>query len=160
MQKGQADRAEMIFEKVVELDPNAADAHYQLANLLLRGHRDNEAISHLRRCLQIHPTDIEVCSMLAWILATNPEPSLRNGPEAVELALRANNLTAGRRPSLLRTLAAAYAECADFPKAIESVQRALVIASSRTNSPLAVSCREQLALYQSHLPFHIPGQSR
>jgi Flp pilus assembly protein TadD len=155
-QKGQADRAEKLFEKVVELDPNAANAHSQLANLFLRRHQYKEAIPHLRRRLELQPADFQACDMLAWILATSPEPALRNGPEAVELAARANNLTAGRRAGVRRTLAAAYAECGDFPKAIESIQLAIGMANSRTNSVLAASCREQLALYQSHLPFHAP----
>jgi protein O-mannosyl-transferase len=117
-QKGRMDRAEMLLEKAAALDPGAADVHYQLAILLLRRHQDREAASHLRRCLEINPADFQACDRLAWILATSPEPALRHGPEAVELALKANYLAAGRLASLLRTLAASYAEFADFPQAI------------------------------------------
>jgi Tfp pilus assembly protein PilF len=36
------ERAEEAFEKVLKLDPNAANAHHQLANLLMRRQRDKE----------------------------------------------------------------------------------------------------------------------
>jgi tetratricopeptide (TPR) repeat protein len=155
LQKGEPYRAQTQFENVVKLDPTAANAYIQLARIHLARQEDKAAIEGLRQCLRIHPTDAEACDLLAWTLATSSEPALRNGREAVELALRANNLTTGRHPACLRTLAAAYAESGDFPQAIEYVQRALSIPSAKTNSPLAQSCRAQLTLYQSHLPFHV-----
>ena len=41
--------------------------------------------------------------------------SLRNGDEAVELAQRANRRCDGKRPDVLDTLAASYAELGQFP---------------------------------------------
>lgn len=155
LQKGLPDLAERQFENVVKLDPAAANAYIQLARIDLARHEDKAAIAELRQCLRVRPADAEACDLLAWTLATSSEPALRNGREAVELSRRANDLTAGHRPAVLRTLAAAYAESGDFAQAIESVQRALTLLSAKTNSPLAQSCREQLALYQAHLPFHV-----
>jgi Flp pilus assembly protein TadD len=160
LQKGQTDRAELLFEKVVTLDSTAADPHYQLANLLMRRQQYREAISHLRRCLEMRPDDLNACDMLAWILATCPESTLRNGAEAVQLALKCNDLSAGLNPNSWHTLAAAYAERGDFPKAIESIQRALALVESSPNSPLAASCREQLAPYQSNVPLRMSAESK
>ncbi|MGO8697957.1 MAG: tetratricopeptide repeat protein [Limisphaerales bacterium] len=155
LQKDQPSRAQLQFENVVKLDPTAVNAYIQLARIHLARQEDKAAIANLRQCLAVQPADMEACDLLAWTLATSSDPALRNGREAVELALRANNMTAGRRPALLRTLAAAFAESEDFPHAIQCLERALTLLSAKTNSPLAASCREQLTLYQSHRPYHV-----
>ena len=67
----------------------------------------------------------------AWMLATNPNASVRNGAEAVELAQRAVELSGGREPAILDTLAAAYAEAGRFPEAVKTAQRAAALASAR-----------------------------
>ena len=59
----------------------------------------------------------------AWILATSRTPSHRNGTLAVHLAERA--VAAEQNADTLDTLAAAYAEHGDFPRAIETQQAAL-----------------------------------
>ena len=51
------------------------------------------------------------------MMATDPDPSVRNGSEAVRLAERAVQLTGAREPTLLDTLAAAYAEAGRFQEA-------------------------------------------
>ena len=57
---------------------------------------------------------------LAWLLATYPDSKSRDGAEAVRLAERACDLTERRILALLDTLAAAYAETGDFPRAISA----------------------------------------
>jgi tetratricopeptide (TPR) repeat protein len=97
----------------------------------------------------------------AWILATSPDPSYRDGPRAVAAALRAAELTKWNDAHVLSTLAAAYAEAGDFAKAVISQQRALAAppAASSVNvfdlqSQLKVS-KNRLALYQSGKPFRL-----
>jgi Flp pilus assembly protein TadD len=89
------------------------------------------------------------------LLATYPQPSLRNGSEAVELAQRANQLAGDRNPTLLCTLAAAYAEAGRFTEAVETAQRALQLAGEQYNFALANDIQSQLKLYQAGLPFHL-----
>ena len=57
---------------------------------------------------------------LAWLLATCPDNSVRNGQKAVELAQQAVQLSNGRSPEILDTLAAAYAEAGRFHEAVET----------------------------------------
>ena len=71
------------------------------------------------------------------MLTTCPQASLRNGNKAVELAQRANQLTGGGNPVVPGTFAAAYAEARRFPEAVETVQRALQLAETQSNSVLA-----------------------
>ena len=75
-----------------------------------------EAIAQFQKALQINPDDLQVQNNLAWILATAPQASLRNGNKAVELARQANELTGGKNPIILHTLAAAFAEAGQFDK--------------------------------------------
>ena len=67
---------------------------------------------------------------LAWLLATYPDSNARDGAEAVRLAERACALTDRRIPALLATLAAAYAEAGDFPRAVAAGEEALSEARS------------------------------
>ena len=89
---------------------------------------------------------------MAWLLATSPEESLRNGSKAVELAQQANELVNGNSPVILRVLAAAYAETGDFPKAIEAGQQALALAGKAQNSGLVNALQQELTLYRAKSP--------
>ena len=92
---------------------------------------------------------------LAWVLATCPDPSLRNGPEALALAERAMQLTGGGNPMVLRVLAAAFAENGQYPDAIAAAQQAWQL--SRANPSLAATLQEHLKYYQRHQPFRDQG---
>jgi tetratricopeptide (TPR) repeat protein len=99
---------------------------------------------------------VEIQNNLAWLLATCPQASLRNGNQAVELAQRANQITGAKNPNFLCTLAAAYAEAGRFSEAVETAQRALPLAEAQYNTALADDIRSELNLYQSGAPFHLP----
>ena len=115
--------------------------------------RAREAIGQYQKALQLRPDSMSAGANLAWILASNPDPSLRDGARAVALALRADQLAGGQNPIILGTLAAAYAEVGKFSQAAATAQRALQLAGPRTNSPAAAALRAQIALYQSGSPF-------
>lgn len=61
-------------------------------------------------------------------------------------------LTSARNASALGTLATAYAETACFDRAIESEQRAIVLAVEQGNEPLATMLRAQLKQIESKTP--------
>lgn len=54
-ERGDHAGAEASFRKAVELNPSFAEAHYRLGVSLARLGRRDEAISSLRRCLEIEP---------------------------------------------------------------------------------------------------------
>jgi tetratricopeptide (TPR) repeat protein len=114
----------------------------------------DEAIPHFQTALQFQPNYAEAQNNLAWVLATAPRASLRNGHQAVELAQKANQLAEGKNLIFLRTLAAAYAEAGRFPEAVETAQLALQAAEAQSKSALADDIRSQLTLYQAGTPFH------
>lgn len=61
----------------------------------------------------------------AWLLATCPDRSVRNGKQAVADAKAACQFDSWNNWSYLDTLAAAYAEMGDFDRAMESEEKAI-----------------------------------
>jgi Tfp pilus assembly protein PilF len=159
LQDGILDEAINHFQKALQLNPENATAHFNLATMLRRTGRMNEAISHFQQALQIKPDDPEIQNSLAWLLATCPQASLRNGNKAVELARQANELTGGENPIILQTLAAACAEAGRFPEAVETAQRALRLADAQSNTVLAGQLQSELKLYQAGRSFHSPERT-
>jgi tetratricopeptide (TPR) repeat protein len=133
--------------------PDYAEAHGNLGLALARGGYVDEAIAQYRQALKIKPDDFHVMNNLAWVCATSPEASFRNGAEAVTWAQRAIELTGGRDPIVLDTLAAAQAEEGRFAEAVETAQQALALASHQNNAVLAEDVRARIELYQSGAPY-------
>jgi tetratricopeptide (TPR) repeat protein len=155
LQKGRVDEAISHYQMALQIKPDYVEAHINLGNALLQKGNVDEAISHFQKALKITPDDAEAQNTLAWVLATCPQASLRNGNKAVELAQRANQLTGDGNPAVLGTLATAYAEAGRFPEAVETAQRALQLAETQSNTALADAIRSQMKLYQAGIPFHL-----
>ena len=80
----------------------------------------------LERALQNDQTSYHSLNSLAWLRATNPDPALQNGDEAVRLANRAIQVT-GRHFDELDTLAAAYAAQGNYSRAIALQKEAITL---------------------------------
>ena len=153
LRKGQIQEAITQFQQTLARQPNQAPAHSLLAQALSRVGRIQEAIDHYEAARAIQPTDPSTLNNLAWILATCPQPSLRNGARAVELAQQADRLSGGSNPSVLGTLAAAYAETQHFDEALATARKALQLASAQTNNARVEALKAQIRAYQSGAPF-------
>jgi tetratricopeptide (TPR) repeat protein len=153
LESGRVDTARSHFEEALAIEPNFADAHYNLGNLYLQIGEAPEALIHYQRALDTKPDDIQTLNNRAWILATWPNPSIRNGPKAVELAEHADSLTSRRNQVIAATLAAAYAEVGRFPEAVRTAERALQLAAAEGKETRALSIREQVETYKSGNPF-------
>jgi tetratricopeptide (TPR) repeat protein len=142
------------FQKVLEIKPDDADAHYNLGWALAQAGDIRGAFAQWHEAVRLQPDNPALLNRLAGLLATHPDRAVRNGVEAVGLARRAAQLSGGRDPAILDTLAAAYAEAGRFPEAVETAQRALSLASAAGNKPLADVLRSRIKLYQTGSPFH------
>ena len=87
---------------------------------------------------------------LAWLRATCPEADVRNGKEAVELALKACELSEWKDWRMIDTLAAAYAEQGDFDGAIKYQKQVLQTGKSSNEYD---KIKRHLALYEQHTPY-------
>jgi protein O-mannosyl-transferase len=149
LRKGRSDEAIIHYEKALELLPENPDAHVNLGSALLAKGRLQDAIAEYRSALRLAPENTAAQSNLAWLLATSPDPSLRNGAEAVLLAEQASQRSGGTKAVVLRILAAAYAEAGRFDEAKDTANKALQAADSQGNFGLSKMLRTDIALYES-----------
>ncbi len=105
------------------------------------------SITLFEHSLMINPHNLEAQNSLAWSYATDLNPELRNGPEALRLALDCVEITHHAHPGYLDTLAAAYAECGQFQAAIETEKE--VLAMPMIPAEVASDCTTRLKLYES-----------
>jgi len=57
-QQGNFEKARTIFEGLVELDPQSANAHSALGALLTLQQEDERAVEHLTKAVELNPTQI------------------------------------------------------------------------------------------------------
>jgi tetratricopeptide (TPR) repeat protein len=158
--QGHVDEAIADWEKSLQIQPNDADAYTGLGNAFLRKGFLHEAIANYGKALALAPDDPHSRINIAWVLATAPDASIRDGRKAVEFAEKAVELSSIEDPKFLRALAAAYAEAGQFPKAIEVTQRAIVVATRQTNPEIAHILQSDIALYRIGLPLRQTLPSR
>ncbi len=141
------------FEEALKINPAFTEADANLGDAFGALGRIPEALAHWRVALRADSGNVPVLDHTARVLATNPDASIRNGAVAVAMAERAAQLSGGREPAILDTLAAAYAEMGRFPEAVETARRALALAVERKQQPLVEVLRTRIALYEAQTPF-------
>jgi tetratricopeptide (TPR) repeat protein len=148
VQSGRLDEAIVHYERALVLEPANPQAHSFLAHVLVQKGRVREAIQHYEAAVNAQPGNPFTLNNLAWMLATCSDTSLRNGPKAVTLAERANQLSGETDAHLLETLAAAYAETGRFEEAAATAQRGLEVAQGQHNDGLAQLLHERIVVYR------------
>jgi tetratricopeptide (TPR) repeat protein len=161
-QKGLADEAIIQYQKALAIQPEDADGQINLGIALFKKGRVDDAMAHFQKALEISPGNLKACHNLthvAWVLATSPDTSARNGVKAVALVEQVEQFTKGGNPLVLETLAAAYAETGRFPEAVATARRAQQLASDQHDSDLVNALQVQMGLYQAGAPFRDDSQT-
>jgi Tfp pilus assembly protein PilF len=151
---GRLDEGKRFLEEAIRLQPAYPEALGALAGTFDSQGNYAEAIRFYQAALKAQPGQEGALNNLAWLLASCPDATFRNGPEAVRLATRACELTGYTRPLLIGTLAAAHAEAGDFRTAIATAERAANLAASLQLGEVAARNRELIQLYRQGRPFH------
>jgi len=157
LKKGQVTEAMVHYRKFLELEPANVEARNTLGTALIQQGRVREAIDQWQESMAIQPENGNAASNLAWVFATCPDDSIRDGARAVELAEKAMRLSGGKIPMVFRVLAAAYAENGRFSDAIDTAQRGGDLANRAGNPALASELESNIALYQSGKPLRDPS---
>ena len=157
LQKGQVADALVHYRKLLELQPDNIEVHNIVGTVLIQQGRIREGVEEWQKVMTIQSDNGNAMSNLAWVFATSPDDSLRDGPQAVQLAKQAVRISGGRIPIIFRTLAAAYAESDRFSEAIQAAQRGIDLANSQGNSGLATELQGNIALYQAGRPLRDPS---
>ena len=116
---GDLNAAEKAFRRLLEIEPDDADAHSNLGHVLRGLMRNEDAERHLRRAIELEPQHCRALQTLAAICLTGG----RTG-EAVE-ALQQAALIQPKNPVLLGHLGAALHRNGNFPAAEQAYRAAL-----------------------------------
>jgi len=155
--EGDYDKAIADYDHAIRLDPLRLDpkyafAYYKRGDLYLDKGDYDKAIVDYDHAIRLEPEFAPTYNSYAWLLATCPQATFRNGAKAVEYATKACELSEWKEPSLVDTLAAAYAEAGDFDLAIKWEMKYLETAN--LSEKKAADAKSRLALYQAHRPYH------
>ncbi len=159
-QMGKRDEATAQWQKAVEVTPGYAKAQYRLGYAYYEKGMIHEALDHWRRGISLDANHLSVLNQVAWLLATSPDDSIRNGGEAVTYAERAIGMPGGDKPEILDTLAAAYAEAGRFSSAARTARRAAALAAQQNKQELAEGLKARVALYDAGKPYRDATQSK
>jgi len=149
---GRDEEALACYREAVRVRPTSVEGHNNLALALAARGRRGEAIAAFRAGLAAAPSSLAMANALAWILATSPEPALRRGGEAVDLAERVVVATGRRDAQALDTLGAAYAEVGRFADARAAAGEALELARAAGDAALGSAVAARLDLYAHGRP--------
>jgi tetratricopeptide (TPR) repeat protein len=107
-----------------------------------------QAADCYRRALALDAHQPMAALRFAWLLATAPEPGLRDGGEALRFAEEGRERLGEGHPEVLAVLAAAHAERGEFDEAVRWQRLAVA------RAPLARAADYQagLALYEKRQP--------
>jgi tetratricopeptide (TPR) repeat protein len=138
----------------VKINPHLPDEYIERGSTLLRQGKLEVAMRLLQAGVTLRPGDARTTEILAQLLATAPYPAVRNGKEAVKLALRAVELGGGHDAQALNTLAAAYAEAGQFPDAVRTAATARDLATAAGQPDLAADIQRRLEMFRAGKAFH------
>ena len=155
MREGQFAAAEPHFRKTLEQEPEHYPARLMVAMASLKTGPDcRSARAWLEEGTKRYPDDTMLVFVLARLLATCPDDSVRDGQRAFELAKKLydgfNSLENAE------TLAMAYAEVGRFDDAV-ALQRNAIVATTAAGAFFYLPRLENnLALYQNGRPCRNP----
>lgn len=170
---GRYEEARRAAAEALRRDPNEPRSHMVLALLCVYRSEFQAAAGHYRRAMALlPPPHLALNLQLGWLLATAPDPAVRNGAEAEQLALAVHHAAGHRSVRALDVLAAALAEQGRYGAAVQRLEQALTMASApraahtlagdaavpdglRRGGPSTdrAKLRARKSLYEKHLPY-------
>ena len=153
LDQGHPDEAIAELNKAIELKPRFPGAQETLASAYQALGDWHQALEHWQKAMSLDSTRVSAMAGAAWLLATAPDASVRNGQRAVTLAKNAIAMSSGDDPNLLDVLAAAYAESGEFDRASSEIARAITAANAHNNKELAAAMQARRRLYLQRKPF-------
>lgn len=152
LQLGEVDAAVDEYREALRLDPKRPDVHHNLAVIAMHRKDLTEAVAHLKEEVRLDPKRTDTADVLAWLLATHPDASVRDGKTAVDLARRCVEADP-KRARFHDTLGAALAETGAFEKAAEAARRAQALARDGGDEALEEQIAARVKLYAQRTPY-------
>ena len=140
------------YARAIEIEPADASIYRVIGHTWLKLGRYREAADAFQSAVTLHPDSVPDIAWLAWLRATAPDESVRDGAAAVQLARQAVQATGSKDMAALSILAAAYAESGQFGEAITTGRRALGQARALRDEHLIAKTEERLSEFLEHRP--------
>ena len=137
------------FHQALRIKSDYAKAHNNLGIALVGQGDIEEGLGYLRKAVKYDPDYVRAYGNLARILATTHDAKFNSPPQAIELAMKACELTDYKNPIAVNTLAIAYAAAGRFNEAIVNAEKALKLAQAGNNHQLANQIIAQLEAYKA-----------
>jgi len=148
-----AEKLEAARQAVVDA-PHEATNYLTLGDCLVEAGEYSEAVDIYRKGLERDPKDWFICDQFARLLATCEKQDVRDGDTALQLAKEASEATKFQYPFVIETLAAAYAECGEFAKAVKWQRQAVRLADDLPRVPQQ-AMQQTLELYKQGKPLRL-----
>lgn len=142
-------KAVELFTQVIDQEEDNYFALRGRANALLSFGKHRRAKEDYDAALKIKEDDTNVLNNLAWLLATSTLDDVRDGKRAIELGLKACELTDYKQPHILSTLASGYAETGDYDSAIKWSKKAVELSEEDMKEDL----KKELESYRQGKPW-------
>jgi tetratricopeptide (TPR) repeat protein len=149
---GRFSEAQREFSLAESLAPNQAAPHLDSAMAWLKTGNEAKGLEELQTAVRLEPDNFKTLAAAARVLAANDDAAARDGKKALQLALKADELSGHAQPVVLDVLGMAYAESGDFTNAVAAEQSALDAAEAahfeNTNG-----MNERITRYQQNRPW-------
>jgi tetratricopeptide (TPR) repeat protein len=130
-----------------------AQLYSSKARTCIDAHRYEDAKKALDSAIHADPNDTTSMNDLAWLLATAPEPRVRNPHRAVSLAQKCCGLNHWTNAYSIDTLAAAYASAGNFGQAVRYQQLAMQTLNKSERAEQLTAMQDRLKLYSNRQPY-------
>jgi tetratricopeptide (TPR) repeat protein len=149
--KQESDKALADFDQAILLNPQSTGAYLDRGTIWEHKREYDKALADYDHAIRLSHQDARAHNARAWILATCSDPKYRDGGKAVESAKTACGLTDWKQPGFLDTLAAAFAEAADFESAIKWQSKAIELSPDPAEKH---ELETRLTLYRDNKSYH------
>ena len=143
---GDLEAAIADFTNAIKYDPDDATVYLNRALVSRAKQEFGKVVADFTDAIRLTPNDVHARHLRAFLWATCPDASFRDGKKAVQEATKACELSQWKTGLYLDTLAAAHAEVCEFELAAQRQSQAVELV---TDELLADEFRYRLKLYQS-----------
>ncbi|MGC3967746.1 MAG: hypothetical protein QM775_10350 [Pirellulales bacterium] len=133
----------------MRVDPLDHQAYRMRAGIHCEQRNYRDAVADYNLAARLFPQDGALNNDRAWLLATCPDETYRNGEQAVRDAKLACERCGWKLHNRVGTLAAAYAEAGDFDEAVRWQEKAVAL----TPESRRQAARSRLKLYEAGKPY-------